>query len=265
MEIADISPEKDRYYAEVVKRRQVLARIYHALPDVASSLFWEVVESADIPLEVLVVCLRNLADNQQRQRILHIIVQRTQRTNEYWASCVLQRAAVRADERQALIYDLCADLYEHMLRALLDPRKLFWEENFLHSLCFERKHVYRSFMMREGRWHDERVARSERVPRAHLLRLDQPAPQHDGEPYLLDLEDEHAQKMLQSIEVSDLLRCVLLLPEPLKAVVLLLYWEGRSEKETAHLLRISDRTVRNRRRDALKILRGFFVDYMEGG
>jgi DNA-directed RNA polymerase specialized sigma24 family protein len=61
--------------------------------------------------------------------------------------------------------------------------------------------------------------------------------------------------MLLAIETSDLLRLVLLLPVKLKAVVLLLFWEGRSEKETAQLLDITDRTVRNRRREALNLLR----------
>jgi DNA-directed RNA polymerase specialized sigma24 family protein len=34
-----------------------------------------------------------------------------------------------------------------------------------------------------------------------------------------------------------------------------LFWEGRSEKDTAQLLGITDRTVRNRRREALNVLR----------
>jgi hypothetical protein len=265
VEIVDISSEMDDLDVEGGTHRRKLACMYRSLPDSASPVFWNVVEKADIPLEVLVICLRNVTNNQHRQRILHIIVQRTQIMNEYWAGNVLKHVALHVDERAALICDLCADLYEHMLRALLDPSKLFWEENFLHCLYFERRHVYRSFMTREGRWHDSRVLKSERVPRGLLQRLDQPISQAEGEPYLLDLEDEHAQKMLQAVDAGDLLKFVLLLPEHLKAVVLLLYWEERSEKDIARILNVSDRTVRNRIQAALKLLRGFFLDQMEGG
>lgn len=252
----------------LIKRRIALADRYAALPHPASPAFWLCIESVDTPLELLVRCLRDMTvckDENIRRRILHIIVQRTQTINEYWVRSVLKYMVLSPDERSALMYDLCADLYEHMLRALLDPRRLFWEENFLHCLRFERKHVYRSFMMREGRWYDGHVIKSERVPRSLVLRLDQPVTRSSGEePCLLDLEDEYAQTMLQAIDVSDLLRLVLHLPERLKTVVLLLYWEGRSAKDVAHILHISDRTVRNRMQEALKILRGFFIDQMEG-
>jgi RNA polymerase sigma factor (sigma-70 family) len=250
----------------VIRRRIALADCYAALPYPASPAFWRCLEAVDTPLELLVRCLRDVAvckDDNIRQRILQIIVQRTQALNEYWARNILKQMALSPDERFALMCDLCADLYEQMLRALLDPRRLFWEENFLHCLSFERKHVYRSFMMREGRWFDQRVSKGDRVPRALVLRLDQPVTLTDGESYLLDLEDEQAQIMLQAIDSSDLLRLVLHLPERLKTVVLLLYWGGRSEKDIAHLLNISDRTVRNRMQEALKILRGFLIDQME--
>ncbi len=265
MEIVDISSERDDLYVEGGTHRQKFAQMYHSLPESGSPAFWNVVERADIPLEVLVLCLRNLTNNHYRQRILHIIVQRTQIMNEYWAANVLKRVALHTSERATLICDLCADLYEHMLRALLDPGKLFWEENFLQCLYFERKHVYRSFMTREGRWRDARVTKSERVPRGLLQRLDQPISQAEGESYLLDLEDEHAQRMLQAVDAGDLLKLVLLLPAHLKAVVFLLYWEERSEKDIARILNISDRTVRNRIQAALKLLRGFFLDQMEDG
>ncbi len=78
-------------------------------------------------------------------------------------------------------------------------------------------------------------------------------PDHSHQP--LDIEDEGVQGMFLSVEQSDLLQTVLCLPDKLKAVILLIFWEGRSEKETAQVLSISDRTVRNRLRDALKLLR----------
>ncbi len=176
--------------------------------------------------------------------------------NEHWATCVLKMLSVSPDERQALLYDLCADLYESLLRALVDAQRTFWEENFLHALQFERRHVYQAFMVREGRWSDRGVKHGTRIPRVLVTRLDQPLQQDNGDTCVLEIEDERAQSMLLAIETSDLLRLVLLLPAKLKGVVLLLFWEGRSEKDIAQILGITDRTVRNRRREALNLLRG---------
>ncbi len=52
-------------------------------------------------------------------------------------------------------HDLYADLCERVIRALHDSRRQFWEENFQHCLCFERKHAYHAFMTREGRWYNQ--------------------------------------------------------------------------------------------------------------
>src|SRR5690242_16229668 len=125
----------------VVRRRIMLAQIYSSLPCYASTAFWCAIQAADIPLEVLVRCFRlALEDAQSHKRIIEIIFLRIQSMNEYWAANALKNVAVKTDERYALIGDLCADLYESMLRALMDPKRLFWEENFLHCLYFERKH-----------------------------------------------------------------------------------------------------------------------------
>jgi DNA-directed RNA polymerase specialized sigma24 family protein len=53
------------------------------------------------------------------------------------------------------------------------------------------------------------------------------------------------------------------LPDTLKPVVLLIFWEGRTEKETARVLKITDRTVRNRLQHALKILRNMLASERE--
>jgi len=251
---------------EVVKRRIVLAQVYGSLPRYGSTAFWRALQTADIPLEVLVRCFRAAlaqGDAQGRNCIVEIIFLRIQSMNEYWAASVLKSLSVRPDERYALMCDLCADLYESIIRALMDPERLFWEENFLHCLYFERKHVYRSLMMREGRWHDLSVKRSTRIPRGLLASLDQPVQQMDNGVDSLDIEDEQAQKMLQIVESLDLLQLVLHLPDKLKAVVLLIFWEGRSEKDTARVLGISDRTVRNRIQVAKKLLRDLLTTEKE--
>ncbi len=253
------APTNDNKYDEkVVKRRIALAQVYETLPAYSSLAFWQAVETTTIPLEVLVRCLRDAVKHEDisgRNQLVEIIIRRTQTTNEYWANSVLRDIPVQTDERSALMGDLYADLYESMIRALLDPMRLFWQENFLHCLHFERKHVYRAFMRREGCWNDWQVKKSTRVPRMLVASLDQPIPSADGGKFTIDIEDERAQVMLRMVEGGDLLRLVLRLPDRLKMVVVLLFWEGRSEKETAQVLGITDRTVRNRVRDALKMLR----------
>jgi RNA polymerase sigma factor (sigma-70 family) len=253
VETADAS--EYTYDEEVTRRRQYLVSLYTALPIYPSRAFWETVERADTPLEVLVRCLRNCHDEPGRQHLLCIIVQRTQTSNEYWVESVLKQVAVQADERSALMKDLYADLYESIIRALLDIKRRFWEENFSHCLAFERKHVFRAFMMREGRWKDAHVKRGERIPRELLARIELLDLQQNARFSLLNIEDERAQSMLHTVEHADLLRLVLHLPEKLKTVIVLVFWEGRSEKEIARLLGVTDRTVRNRMRQALNLLR----------
>jgi RNA polymerase sigma factor (sigma-70 family) len=235
-----------------------MAQAYNTLPRYASTAFWETVESAETPLETLVKWLRSAdrrEDMQARTRILAAIFKRTHALNEMWARKALGHIAGPEDERCALIDDLWADLSERMVQALLDPERSFWEENFLHCLRFERRHVYRSFMLREGRWSDSTGQKRTRIPRALLVSLDQRRQQEDGDSAMLDVEDERAQAMLQAIECNELLHLVLRLPDKLKAIILLIFWEGRSEKEAARILGISDRTVRNRLRKALRLLR----------
>jgi hypothetical protein len=247
------------YDEEVVKRRVALAHCYNSLPAYATVAFWQHIETPDIPLEVLARIFRvtiEYQDDQGRDTIFSVLIRRIQRSNEYWASTVLRCVSVQAGERYALLCDLCADLYESVFRALMDPKRSFWEENFLHALQFERKHVYQAFMMREGCWRDQQVKRAMRIPRSLVASLDQPLQQANGDSCLLDIEDDRAHTMLLTVESSDLLCLVLLLPPRLRAIVLLLFWEGRSEKDAAQLLCITNRTVRNRKREALKLLRG---------
>jgi Sigma-70, region 4 len=250
----------------VVERRAALAEVYSSLPPYASTAFWSAVEDPTFPLEILVKILRTAitsGDEQGRCRIMEWIIVRTQAMNLLWAQRVLQMLSLQANERSALARDLCADLQECLMRALADSGRVFWEENFLHCLYFERKHVYHAFLMREGLWHKPSATRGMRIPRALIASLDrllQP-PDHDQLP--LEIEDESVPGMFLLVERSDLLQTVLCLPAKLKAVILLIFWEGRSEKETARILSISDRTVRNRLQDALKLLRSLLASESE--
>jgi len=102
---------------------------------------------------------------------------------------------------------------------------------------------------------DGNIVVSRRVPRRLLYSIDTPVILADGETMELLIEDEHAQEALQAIEHEDVPRLVLGLPQKLKSVVWLIFWEGRTEKDTAQVLGITDRTVRNRLQEALKLLR----------
>ena len=253
--------EPDDHDAEIARRRTVLAEAYNTLPAYGSPAFWRAIEEPQpgktLPLEVLVRYARLASardDDEGRKRILEVIFRCTQSSNEYWANSVLKTAFFQAGERKALVSDLYADLCECVIRAILDAKRSFWEENFQHCLLFERRHVYRSFMRREGRWDTLERKTSTRVPHSLLESLDHP-PQHtDGEPYEPLIEDELAQQALLAVEQTDLPYLILYLPDRLKSVVLLIFWEGKTEKDAAQVLGITDRTVRNRLRDALKIL-----------
>lgn len=252
---------------ELLERRIVLAKLYDALPAYGSVTFWRAIEDPEVgtavPLEVLVRCVRAArlqGDIEGRNRIIEVIIRRTSSSNEYWADTVLKSARLLADEREALRGDLLADLYERVIRALIDPERLFWEENFLHCLRFERQHVYSACMKREGRWNASSgdagaSGGTRRVPHSLIKSINQPVQASNDETWELSIEDERAQQELLEVEKDDLFYLILHLPEKLKSVVWLIFFEGRTEKDTAQILAITDRTVRNRLREALTILR----------
>jgi RNA polymerase sigma factor (sigma-70 family) len=213
---------------------------------------------ANIPLEVIVRCLRTAVSREDvpcRNRLLALIVQRTQTANERWVQRVLKTAGILPAECPMLADDLYADLCERMLYAVLDPQRHFWEVNFLHCLYFERRHVFCSLMMREGRWYNPAVERSERVPRTSVISLNQGIALDQMETMALAIADPQAELMFRSIDRHDLLQLVFRLPERLRSVILLVFWEGRSEKEVARMLGITDRTVRNRLQRSFTVLR----------
>ncbi|GAC1350981.1 MAG: hypothetical protein NVSMB27_38720 [Ktedonobacteraceae bacterium] len=194
-------------------------------------------------------------DEAGRNRIFEIIFCRIHLTNEAWANSVLKMTSLLADERIALVSDLYADLCERVIRALMDATRMFWEENFQHCLMYERKHVYQTFMAYEGRWSNQHIKTPKRIPRRLLDSLDRPKQGRDGETYESNIEDDLAQKALVAVEHADIPHLVLYLPDRLRSVVWLIFWEGRTEKDTARVLGITDRTVRNRLHTALTLLR----------
>lgn len=254
--------------AEFVKRRQAFAYQYSTLPAYGSLAYWRVVEENDtmlaLPLEVLVRCLRAAiarADVEGRNRIMTLIIRRTQKDNEYWATHALNTLHIQAGERREVVRDLFADLYERIMRSLIDRDKIFWEENFYHCVRFERMHVFQLFLMREGWWKKQQ---GERIPRNLVESLDAALLYSDREHHDVAIEDEMAQKAMLAVELSDVPLVLLRLPEYLQSVLVLHYWEGKTEKDIAALLDITDRTVRNRLKHALRLLRGELAQEREG-
>ena len=249
---------------DLIRRRAILATAFQALPTYGSAEFWSLVEEPQLnlalPLEILVKCVRvaiTQEDSAGKNRMLEMIFRRTQGANEYWSRQVLSRIHLRSEERCMFAHDLYADLCERVIRALNDSKRLFWEENFQHCLCFERKHVYQAFLTREGRWYNQYANESNtrRIPRSLIGSLDQPVQHANGESWEMDIVDEQAQQALLSVEQHDLPLLILNLPEKLKPVIWLIFWEGRTEKYVANILGVSDRTVRNRLHKALSLLR----------
>lgn len=236
-------------------QREHFLHLYEALPVYGSARYWEALTAEKMPLEVLVHSVRHCEDVQGRNRLLECILCRIQSSNERWAAAVLEHAGVTDGEREELLQDLCADLYELLLRALLDPQRHYWEEHFQQCLYFARKHIFTSFMQREGHWRNLRFRHPKRIPRTLLNHLE--GMYHTGrEREVLTIEDEEARHLLDQVtEGREVLALVMRLPERLKTVILLLFWAGLTEKAVAQALHITDRTVRNRVAKALQLLR----------
>lgn len=257
---------------QLARRRVALEKAYQALPGYGSTEFWQVVEEPDLrnalPLEVLARCFRLAiasGDDAGRNRIIEVIIRRTQTANEYWAYHMLNNVRLQPDERNMLVHDLYADLCERMIRALMNTKRLFWEENFQHCLQYERKHVFQALMTREGRWNHQHgdgslsPVNARRIPRTLIESLDRPAAYTNRETWEPEIEDVRAAQALLSVEQSELPLLIVRLPQKLKSVVWLIYWEGRTEKDVARVLGITDRTVRNRLQEALRLLHDILV------
>lgn len=235
----------------------VFMQLYDALPQATTPQYWRQLDADDMPLEVLVRCCRDAlarGDQWGREHIIETIVRRTHRGNQQWANRILQQLVVPHEVRAVLIEDLYADLYERVLRGLLDKARPAWEEKFLSCLRFERQHALAALLQREGWRTSAQATLGRRVPRSQLHRIQSWRVVNSEKSVTVEIEDEYACKQQLTIERADLFQQVLLLPMHLKAIILLIFWEGQTEKEAASLLKITDRTVRNRMQEALKLL-----------
>lgn len=242
----------------VRSRRNELSRVFENIPPYGSVEFWQVVEQTNFPREVLVKLLRSTptmyTTEKFCQRLLAIIVMGIQKKNEAWALNVLQKYPYKNwDMLYNLCIDLCADLNEEMLKDILNPRCHFWEENFGYSLYYKRKHVLRSLMRREG--YLARLGRGNRIPRSLLCSFDQQfAFYNDTFANPFDIEDEKASAVMHVMDSSFLIDIIEELPQRLRSVVMLIFWADKTERDTARLLNVTERTVRNRLQDAISRL-----------
>ncbi|WP_126552298.1 RNA polymerase sigma factor [Dictyobacter kobayashii] len=246
---------RKKYSTDIQQRRLHIIKMFNELPPYGSLEFWRHVEQMELPREVLVKTLRfarRMQDELGSGRISEVIMARTLDKNEFWANSVAQKCyELGWDEQRNMSFDLCSDLNEAILKAIFDPMRSFWEENFVHCVRYERMHVYRSFMLREGRISTAQIEKGRRIPRRLILSLDHMAPCSDHLYNPFEIEDEQAYMMLRSVDSSIVMDVVRRLPERLRSVVLLIYWADKTEKDAAKTLGISDRTVRNRLNDAI--------------
>jgi len=240
--------------------RPDLDMIIRDLPRYGSSEFWRFVEQQETPLEILTRLFRAGHPNypttglvwNDRQRLLTTILLRIRFRNQRWASAtVLKYCDHRRLEHTMLAEDLLADLEEELCRSISNSVRSFWEINFMASLSYIRRRVRRAFMLREGHWCNANAKRTSRIPRDLIMSIDQQSSvrlERGAGP--MDIEDEYARAILSSVDISDLHEDVLGLPLRMRAIIENIFWHGLTEKDTARVLGISDRTVRNHLRKA---------------
>src|SRR2546426_7064030 len=98
---SQIEEDADR---DLIGRRIGLAHVYRTLPEYESLEFWKSIEEPDnkkaLPLEVLVRCFRlaiTRKDDPGRNRVMEMILRRTQSSNEYWSRQVLNGVHVSSE------------------------------------------------------------------------------------------------------------------------------------------------------------------------
>ncbi len=235
--------------------------VYHNIPaysSPSSAAFWAFANDKKTPLELLVKVLRSdaMSDNRRsRDDIFEIINKRVRRNNEQWAYGKLSSLHVSHEERQFLIHDLCADLDFAIYRSLIDKTKYYWEEKFNASLHFERRHVFSRFIQYERFWKPSSVKQGTRIPRVQMISIDKLMQDVYRLDFPFDIEDGQVQRMMESVEMGYVRQCVLKIPHHLRVIVYLIYWNGKTSKEIAQMLHVSDRTVRNRLHLAYELLR----------
>lgn len=249
--------------ATYAERRGHLERTFTSLPPAGSQAYWDALAapSADgqgMPLEVLARCWRKWTvayRAPEAERIFAIMMSRVDRRLDGWANKIAgqatgSRASGLAEElKQECLLKLWQDL-----KSAHD----FLEENFLASLRRIQQKVANSVMEREGYWMRKGVKEPTRVPAALIDSLSQPPSGGEVEPAeaagehralgeripapatdaAFALAEAFADLPAMMRQLSPELRATLL--ARIKSVA-----DGRTQREIASDLGVTDRTLRN--------------------
>ncbi len=253
--------EQDDFFAE---RRAAFERQFHELPVPGTADYWKRLEhtsqDAALPLEVLARCLRerqSAGKSQQAKRVYELLLRRIQSRTQHWAK---QIAAQCHSDQAKMAEDLQQTCYMELWKELTGDGPTFLLENFLHALNRIQQHVAHALMEQAGEWIRPSVSRPKRVPQQNTNSLHMPVDSDDETTLEEILEDPTAKETFEQMERShDLLALVSRLPIPLRAVIYDRFYRNWTEEEIASEQKVSERTVRNRLKQALTLLREWYL------
>ncbi len=230
-------------------RRAELEAQFTGLPPAGSESYWRRVEEPDtanrLPLEVLARCFRErhfagFAD--EAERILIVIIGRIRNRVSWWARSVAAQATSGSLDAEDLEQVCHMKLWEELVR----DGRTFLLENFMHTLEYIWRHVEHGEMEKAGEWQRPGVEKPRRVPREQIESLQAEAPQAEETPLSDRIPDEKAQDGIERADLSDLLDLVNRLPPDQRLILHDSLSGERTQEETAALLSVEARTIRNR-------------------
>lgn len=177
-------------------------------------------------------------DRPEAGRLFGALLQESSLSIERW----LRRVIVMTPAlRNASAYPACADLRQELALYLWEHiairQETAWEHTYWRALLFGQHHVATNYMRQSGYWVDKRAILEGRQGVASLV------VEYD--------ETVEAPDVLSAAEVAgDVRAAVMRLPPKERAVVILRYWRGLSERDIGRALGCTDRTVRTLLRQA---------------
>jgi RNA polymerase sigma factor (sigma-70 family) len=184
-------------------------------------------------------------DRPTADRQFTALLKGSERSTERWLRHVIMVTPVLHDEASAI--PVCEDLRQELAldlwKQITTRNEMAWEHTYWRSLLFAQQHVATRYMRQAGYWVEIGVMRKGRRAFASLVStVDQ-------------VEGAEAPDMLIAAEVaSDMRSVVMQLPPRERAAVVLHYWQGMRDREVAHAMGCTDRTVRTLLHQARKRL-----------
>ncbi len=255
-----VGDEQEDYYAA---RRAALERHFQELPPADTTEYWQRIEQAtketSLRLEVLVRCLRerwNAGAHQHAKRIFEYMVKRIQSRTKIWAWGIACQC--HTDQSQ-MHQDLQQTCYMALWEELADDGPTFLIENFLHAFDRIQRHVAHALMEKAGEWKRSGVETPTRIQQQAMLSLNESVDSEEELTLEEILGDQSAQAAFEQAEQSsDILPLLNKLPPHLRMVLYDRVWRGFTEDEIARKHQVTDRTVRNRLKQARTLLRTWY-------